>query len=147
MSWTAKDLSDQSGKTFVITGANSGLGLESVRLLAPKGATIVLACRNTAKGQEAVAPIRALAPRATLDVMALDLSSLDSIAAFSRALADKHSRVDVLLNNAGVMAVPFTKTVDGFEMQLGTNHLGHHALTARLLPLLESRCGKQSKGC
>ncbi len=138
MSWSEADIADQAGKVIVITGANSGLGLESARMLAAHGATVVMACRNTDKGEEAAKAIRATAPSARLEVMALDVSSLASVATFAAALAQRHSRVDVLLNNAGVMALPYRKTVDGFELQLGTNHLGQFALTARLLPLLEA---------
>jgi NAD(P)-dependent dehydrogenase (short-subunit alcohol dehydrogenase family) len=138
MPWTLADAFDQTGKVVVITGANSGLGLESSRLLASKGAMVVMACRDTKKGEEAAVSVRAKVPSASLEVMALDLSSLASIAAFARALAQKHHRVDVLINNAGVMALPYRKTADGFEMQFGTNHLGHFALTAQVLPLLEA---------
>lgn len=138
MPWTIADAPDLTGKRFVITGANSGLGLEATRHLVSKNASIVMACRNTQKGEEAAAGVRAKVPTASIDVMALDLSSLASIAAFAKALAAKYSVVDVLMNNAGVMALPFSKTADGFEMQIGTNHLGHFALTAQVLPLLEA---------
>lgn len=138
MPWTLEDAPDQSGRTVVITGANSGLGLESTRMLAAKGATVVMACRNVDKGAQAAAWVRERVPNAQLDVLALDLGSLSSIEAFAAALATKHPRVDVLMNNAGVMVPPYTKTADGFELQLGTNHLGHYALTGRVLPLLEA---------
>lgn len=138
MPWTLADALDQTGKVIVITGANSGLGLESTRLLASKGATVVMGCRTPQKGDEAAALVRAKLPKASLEVMELDLSSLASITAFAQALAQKHPRVDVLMNNAGVMALPYRKTADGFELQLGTNHLGHFALTAQVLPLLEA---------
>ncbi len=138
MPWTIADALDQTGKVIVITGANSGLGLESTRLLASKGATVVMGCRNTQKGGEAAASVRAKLPKASLEVMAIDLSSLESIAAFSQALAQRYPRVDVLMNNAGVMALPYLKTAERFEMQFGTNHLGHYALTAQVLPLLEA---------
>lgn len=138
MPWTSEDAPDQAGKLVVITGANSGLGLESTRMLAAKGATVVMACRNVEKGAQAAASVRARVPTAQLEVMALDLGSLENIEAFATALAAKHPRVDVLMNNAGVMVPPYTKTADGFELQLGTNHLGHFALTARVLPLLEA---------
>lgn len=141
MPWTAADVPDLSGKTIVITGANSGLGLESARILAGKGARVVMACRNTQKGEEAAAPLRAGLKGGALEVMALDLSSLASVAAFAKELAGRCPRVDVLMNNAGVMAIPFRKTADGFEMQFGTNHLGHFALTAQVLPLLEAGPG------
>ncbi|MBL8933662.1 MAG: SDR family oxidoreductase [Archangium sp.] len=138
MPWTIADAPDLTGKRIVITGANSGLGLEATRHLVSKNASIVMACRNTQKGEEAAAGVRAQVPTASIDVMALDLSSLASIAAFSKALAAKYPVIDVLMNNAGVMALPFSKTADGFEMQIGTNHLGHFALTAQVLPLLEA---------
>ena len=138
MPWTIADAPDLTGKRIVITGANSGLGLEATRHLVSKNAAVVMACRNTQKGEEAAAGVRAKVPTASIDVMALDLSSLASIAAFSKALAAKYPVIDVLMNNAGVMALPFSKTADGFEMQIGTNHLGHFALTAQVLPLLEA---------
>lgn len=138
MPWTSASVPEQSGKIVVITGANSGLGLESTRLLAAAGATVVMACRNAKKAEDAVALVKQSAPNARLEVMALDLSSLASIETFAKQLAEKHPAIDVLINNAGVMALPYTKTADGFEMQFGTNHLGHFALTGRVLPLLEA---------
>lgn len=138
MPWTAADVADQTNKVFVITGANSGLGLEATKVLAQKGATVVMACRTVEKAEAVAAPIREGARQARLEVMALDLSSLDSVGRFADALASRFPRVDVLMNNAGVMALPYRKTADGFEMQFGTNHLGHYALTARVLPLLEA---------
>ncbi|MDX2011166.1 MAG: oxidoreductase [Myxococcaceae bacterium] len=138
MPWTSADVADQTNKVFVITGANSGLGLEATKVLAQKGATVVMACRSVEKAEVVAAPIREGAKQARLEVMALDLSSLDSVARFADALASRFPRVDVLMNNAGVMALPYRKTADGFEMQFGTNHLGHYALTARVLPLLEA---------
>jgi NAD(P)-dependent dehydrogenase (short-subunit alcohol dehydrogenase family) len=138
MPWNVTDIADQTGRVFVITGANSGLGLEATKVLAQRGATVVMACRTVEKAEAVAAPIRAAAPKATLEVMALDLSSLDSVGRFAEALAAKCPRVDVLMNNAGVMALPYRKTADGFEMQFGTNHLGHYALTAKVLPLLEA---------
>ncbi len=138
MPWTPADVPDQAGRRFVITGANSGLGLEATRMLAARGAEVVMACRTVKKAEEAAASIKAKTPNAVLEVMELDLSSLASIAAFASALAQRHSRIDVLMNNAGVMALPFAKTKDGFELQFGTNHLGHFALTAKLLALLEA---------
>lgn len=133
MPWTTADIADQKGRTVVITGANSGLGLEAARALAEKGAHVVMACRNTEKGKAAAAGIKG-----SVETMALDLSSLKSISAFAKALGERHPRVDVLMNNAGVMAIPRAVTADGFEMQFGTNHLGHFALTAQVLPLLEA---------
>ena len=128
--WTAGDIPDQSGRTFVVTGANSGLGAATARALAAHGATVVLACRNVAKGQAA-----AEAMPGEVRVEPLDLASLASI----RAFADRVTELDVLINNAGVMAVPYGRTADGFEMQIGTNFLGHFALTGLLLDAISSR--------
>jgi len=136
MSWTVREMPELSGKTIVVTGANSGLGLEAARGFASKGAVVILACRSTAKGDAARERILADHPAARVDVMALDLASLASIRAFAESLRSRHDRLDVLCNNAGVMALPLRKTADGFEMQLGTNHLGHFALTGLLLPAL-----------
>ena len=136
MSWTENDVPDQTGRTFIVTGANSGLGLENSRALAAKGALVVMAARNSEKAAAAAEMIRANQPEAHLEVRRLDLASLDSIAEFASAVSRDHDRIDVLINNAGIMAVPEGETADGFEMQFGTNHLGHYALTAQLLPLL-----------
>jgi NAD(P)-dependent dehydrogenase (short-subunit alcohol dehydrogenase family) len=132
--FTMIDIADQSGRTAVITGANSGIGLEAARELARAGAHVVLACRDTSKGDAAAATIRAEISGAQLDVEALDLASLDSVRAFAERYP--HEQLDLLINNAGVMAPPYTTTADGFELQLGTNHLGHFALTGRLLDRL-----------
>jgi NAD(P)-dependent dehydrogenase (short-subunit alcohol dehydrogenase family) len=128
--WTAADIPDQSGRTVVVTGANSGLGEVTAAALAEHGATVVLACRNTDKGEAAAA-------RMTGDVAvrALDLSDLASVRSFAEATGD----IDVLINNAGVMAIPKKRTADGFEMQIGTNFLGHYALTGLLLPKIGDR--------
>jgi NAD(P)-dependent dehydrogenase (short-subunit alcohol dehydrogenase family) len=141
--WTSADMPNLDGKTFVVTGANSGIGLAAVRELAQKGATVVLACRSVEKGAAAADEIRPSAPRATLDVMSLDLADLSSVRAFAEAFTRAHRRLDVLVNNAGVMALPRSTTVDGFEMQLGTNHLGHFALTGLLLDSLKRRPGSR----
>jgi NAD(P)-dependent dehydrogenase (short-subunit alcohol dehydrogenase family) len=125
------EIPDQQGRIAVVTGANSGIGLEAARELARAGGRLVLACRSTAKGVAAAESIRATVPGAELDVEALDLTSLDSVRAFAGRYA--HERLDLLINNAGVMASPYSKTADGFELQLGTNHLGHFALTGLLL--------------
>jgi NAD(P)-dependent dehydrogenase (short-subunit alcohol dehydrogenase family) len=137
--WTAKDIPDQVGRTAVITGANSGLGLAAARALAGAGADVVLACRNTEKGEAALAAIRADVPAASLALEALDLSSLDSVRAFAERFAAGYESLDLLINNAGVMAPPRRETVDGFELQLGTNHLGHFALTGLLLGGMQGR--------
>jgi NAD(P)-dependent dehydrogenase (short-subunit alcohol dehydrogenase family) len=136
MAWTAADIPDQSGRVAVVTGANGGLGLEVARELARRGAHVVMAARDQAKAEAAKAAILGEIPDASLELQPLDLASLASVhAAADRILAD-HSRVDLLVNNAGVMAVPERRTEDGFELQLGVNHLGHFALTAQLLPAL-----------
>src|ERR1700733_13188329 len=122
---------DQQGRIAIITGANSGIGLEAARELARAGARVVLACRDTGKGDEAAQSILSDVPAAQLDVEALDLASLDSVRAFAELYP--HDRLDLLINNAGVMASPQRQTADGFELQLGTNPLGHFALTGRLL--------------
>jgi hypothetical protein len=134
--WTAADVPDQSGRIAIVTGANSGLGSETALALAAKGAHVVLACRDVTKAQSALETIRAASPGASVEVMALDLASLASIRAFAEAASTRHARLDLLCNNAGVMAIPRRRTADGFEMQLGTNHLGHFALTGLLLPRL-----------
>ena len=136
MAWTAADLPDLSGRVAVVTGANSGLGLEVTRELARHGATVVMAVRDTAKAERAAAEIRDDVPDAALEVRALDLASLDSVRTAAEAVLADHDRLHILVNTAGVMAVPARRTADGFEMQLGTNHLGHFALTALLAPAL-----------
>jgi NAD(P)-dependent dehydrogenase (short-subunit alcohol dehydrogenase family) len=134
--WIERNIPDQTGREAIITGANSGLGFEAARILAKTGARVVLAVRDTAKGSQAAAEIRVSVPRADLTVMALDLASLTSIRSFTSAFLAEHDRLDLLINNAGVMAIPRRETADGFEMQFGTNHLGHFALTGLLLPLI-----------
>ena len=134
--WTQQDIPDMTGKVVIITGANSGLGLESTKALAAKGATVVMACRNVRKAEEAKAEVLAANPAARLDVMALDNASLASVRAFADAFKSKYDRLDLLLNNAGVMAIPRALTEDGFEMQLGVNHLAHFALTGLLLDVI-----------
>jgi NAD(P)-dependent dehydrogenase (short-subunit alcohol dehydrogenase family) len=134
--WTAADIPDQTGRTILITGANSGLGLRSAEALAAKGARVLMACRNATKAAEAATSVAALATGPDPEVVPLDLSSLASVAACAEQVADELDHLDVLMNNAGIMAVPKGLTVDGFESQIGTNHLGHFALTGRLLPVL-----------
>jgi hypothetical protein len=134
--WTADDVPDLSGKTIVVTGGNSGIGYEAALVLAAKGARVVLACRDLAKARSAVDAITAAHPAASVEVMRLDLASLQSVREFAKELKAAHERLHVLCNNAGVMALPHRKTADGFEMQLGTNHLGHFALTGLLLDRL-----------
>jgi NAD(P)-dependent dehydrogenase (short-subunit alcohol dehydrogenase family) len=137
--WSTAQIPDQSGRTAVVTGANSGLGLVSARELARHGASVVLACRNTAKGDQALRAIQAVAPDAQLELAQLDLGDLESVAAFAESFRASHDGLDLLINNAGVMAPPRRETKDGFELQLGTNLLGHFALTGRLIGALEGR--------
>ena len=136
MSWTAADIPDQSGRTAVVTGANGGLGLETARALAAAGAHVVMAARNQQKAADALAEIRRTAPEASLELVELDLGSLASVREAAGQIAGTHRQLDILVNNAGVMAVPEGTTADGFEIQFGTNHLGHYALTAQLMPSL-----------
>lgn len=137
MKWTTSDIPDQTGKIIVITGANSGIGYEAARALAAKGAHVVVAGRNPQKCEEAAMNIRTASPDCDLEVILIDLANLDSIHAFAAAFKARHQRLDVLINNAGVMALPKRiETADGFEMQFGTNHLGHFALTGLLLDRL-----------
>lgn len=124
------------GQIFVVTGGNSGIGFEAARVLAQKGGHVVLACRDAGKMKAAADVIRGETQGAKVDEVVLDLASLASIEVASQQLAAKYTHIDVLLNNAGVMALPERKTADGFEMQFGTNHLGHFALTGRVLPLV-----------
>src|SRR5580704_10619175 len=134
--WTADEIPDLSGKTIVVTGANSGIGLEAAREFARKHADVILACRDLGKARTAAADITASAPGAKVDVMELDLSNLASVRGFSDAFHLQRQTLHVLCNNAGVMAIPYRQTADGFEMQFGTNHLGHFALTGLLLDRL-----------
>jgi NAD(P)-dependent dehydrogenase (short-subunit alcohol dehydrogenase family) len=139
--WSIDDIPDLAGRTAVVTGANSGLGFESALALARSGAEVVLACRDQAKGAAALELIRQSVPDARAGVAPLDLADLASVAAFAEGYAGAHEGLDILLNNAGVMAIPRRETADGFEMQFGTNHLGHFALTAHLLDHLLARPG------
>lgn len=136
MSWTARDIPDQTGRVAVVTGANGGLGLETARALARAGAHVVMAARDQSKAAAAREDLAGTVPDASLEVVELDLGSLASVRACADAVVAAHSTVDLLVNNAGVMAIPQRRTEDGFEMQFGVNHLGHWALTAHLLPVL-----------
>ena len=136
MGWKASDIPHLAGKVAVVTGGNGGLGLETSRQLAAHGALVVIGARNLQKAEDARRDIEASVPGARLEIRQLDLGSLDSIARFAAAVAAAHPRLDLLFNNAGLMAVPEGTTADGFETQFGTNHLGHFALTLRLLPAL-----------
>jgi NAD(P)-dependent dehydrogenase (short-subunit alcohol dehydrogenase family) len=136
MGWNAADIPDQHGRIAVVTGANGGLGLETARQLAAKGAHVVMAVRNQEKAAAAVEEIRTTAPDAALELVALDLASQASVRAAAGQIMAAHPSIDLLVNNAGVMATAEAKTVDGFELQLGVDHLGHWSLTALLLPAL-----------
>ena len=131
--WTAEDIPNQSGKVTIVTGGNSGIGYEAAKALASKGAQVILAVRSATKGKEAVDSIRREHPKASVETMALDLSDLDSIRRFADAFLKRYTSLPLLINNAGVMALPLRQTANGFEMQFGTNHLGHFALTGLLL--------------
>ncbi|SDN18970.1 NAD(P)-dependent dehydrogenase, short-chain alcohol dehydrogenase family [Halogranum gelatinilyticum] len=134
--WTVERMPDCSEKTVVVTGANSGLGFEVTRAFAKKGATVVLACRSTERGEDAAQRVRDEVPDADLDVRHLDLANLDSVRSFAEGFLADYDNLDILCNNAGVMATPYRTTEDGFELQFGVNHLGHFALTGHLLPQL-----------
>ncbi|HEY4914625.1 MAG TPA: oxidoreductase [Candidatus Dormibacteraeota bacterium] len=137
--WTADDIPDQHGRTAIVTGANSGLGRIVARELARHGAKVIVASRDSAKGAEAAKAIKAAFPSATVEAAQLDLADLASVRGFADRIRTGNRHIDLLINNAGVMAAPYRRTADGFELQLGTNHLGHFALTGLLLPLLHGR--------
>ncbi|MGA2512422.1 MAG: oxidoreductase [Candidatus Limnocylindrales bacterium] len=136
MGWKASDIPDLTGKVAVVTGGNGGLGLETARQLAAHGALVVIGARNLDKAEAAREQIAAMVPAASLEIRKLDLGSLASIAEFAGSVKETHPKVDLLFNNAAVMAVREGTTADGFETQFGTNHLGHFALTMHLLPAL-----------
>ena len=153
VSWTSDQMPDCTDKTVLITGANSGLGFEATKAFADKGATIIMACRSIDRGQQAATDINTTLGETggTLNVRQCDLASLDSVATFTEGVTDDYDKLDILCNNAGVMAIPRQETEDGFEKQLGVNHLGHFALTGHLLDLLldskgESRIVTHSSG-
>ncbi|MFO0660969.1 MAG: oxidoreductase [Polyangiaceae bacterium] len=135
--WNESSIPDQTGKVVIVTGGNSGIGWQAARALADHGATVVLACRSAARGAEAADKLKAFVPDAKVDVQPLDLASLASVRAFAESFLRSYERLDVLCNNAGVMAIPRQTTAEGFEMQLGTNHLGHFALTGLLFESLK----------
>lgn len=143
MAWTPSDIPDLTDRRAVVTGANAGLGLEITTALAARGAQLVLACRNTAKADAAADEVRRRCPAARLEVRGVDLADLDSVAAFANGLLAAHDRLDILVNNAGLMAIDEARTAQGVEMQFGVNHLGHFALTTRLLPLLLATPGSR----
>lgn len=143
MGWNEASVPDQSGRVAIVTGANTGIGWETARVLAERGAEVILACRNPSKAADAVARIRAAAPSSKVRAEALDLSDLESVKAFAARFTEQHQRLDLLIDNAGVMVPPESKTKQGFELQFGTNHLGHFALTGLLLPLLDATEGSR----
>lgn len=141
--WTSDEIKNQSGRTAIVTGANSGLGLETAQALAARGAHVVLAVRDVDKGKQAAASIVRASPDAALSVQELDLGSLQSIRSAANAILSERPRIDLLINNAGVMYPPKQETSDGFELQFGTNHLGHFALTGLLLDRLSVTPGSR----
>ncbi|HET7310914.1 MAG TPA: oxidoreductase [Mycobacteriales bacterium] len=141
--WSTQDIPSQSGRVAIVTGTNSGLGFVTARELARAGATVVMTSRDAERGEAAKVRLLAAVPSADVRLEALDLASLDSIRAFAARITSEYDGVDLLVNNAGVMAIPRATTADGFEMQLGTNHLGHFALTGLLLPSLLARTGSR----
>ena len=134
--WTVSDIPDQTGRTVLVTGANSGLGFHTSVALARNGARVLLACRDTQRGEDALQRLHRAAPKAAAELVPLDLASLESVRKAAADVATRTDRLDGLVCNAGVMALPRSTTADGFEMQIGTNHLGHFALTGLVLPLL-----------
>ena len=141
--WSETDIPDQTGRVALVTGASSGIGYEAARALAQHGAKVLLGCRNPSKAAAALDRIRSAAPGADVEILELDLADLSSIRAAGATITDAGQRLDLLINNAGVMAIPLQHTVDGFEMQFGTNHLGHFALTGLLLGTLNAQPGSR----
>ncbi len=139
--WTTADMPDLTGKVAIVTGANSGIGWDTAVSLAEKRATVLMACRNLAKSQAALDAIKARVPNADVELMQLDLASQASVRQFAEAFKAKYDRLDLLINNAGIMMVPYARTVDDFESQFGTNHLGHFALTGLLLDRILATSG------
>jgi NAD(P)-dependent dehydrogenase (short-subunit alcohol dehydrogenase family) len=141
--WTFDDIPDQTGRTAIVTGANSGIGYETALALARKGAHVVLACRSRERGEEALGQIEAARPAGSAELMELDLASLDSVRAFATAFSAAHDRLDLLINNAGLMVPPEGTTAEGFELQFGVNVVGHFALTGLLLDRLTATTGSR----
>jgi len=141
MPWTLNDAADQSGRLAIVTGANVGLGYYTALGLAQKGADVILACRNEEKAKAAQSKIQAECPSANISTMTLDVSKQASVKQFAQTFAATHKKLDLLINNAGIMIPPFSETEDGFESQLATNYLGHFSLTGHLLPLLNATPG------
>ena len=141
--WDEARIPSQAGKIAIITGASGGLGLETAQALTRKGATVIIAVRSAEKGNKAKAAIRSSQPDADVHVMPLDLADLDSVRAFTESFASSYTSLDLLINNAGVMIPPYSQTKQGFELQMGTNHFGHYALTARLFTHLKGTPGSR----
>ena len=141
--WDANSVSDQTGRIAVVTGSSSGIGFETARVLAEKHATVILAVRNQKKANAAIEKIKTSYPEADVSMMMLDLASLKSVKEFSEAFKEKYKKLDLLINNAGVMMPPYSKTEDGFELQMGTNHFGHFALTGLLINLMKNNPGSR----
>lgn len=139
--WTTNDIPDLTGKVVIVTGGNSGLGYESVKAMADKGADVILASRSIENGEEAKSKIGPV--KGTIEVMPLDLQDFDSISEFSETFLKNHDRLDILLNNAGIMTTPYFKTKEGLEGQIGTNHFGHFLLTSQLFGLLKNTDGSR----
>ena len=139
--WDINNIADQNGRIAVVTGSSSGIGLETARVLAHKHATVIIAVRSQTKGQAAAEKIISECPYADVAVMELDLADLASVRRFAAQFMEAYSRLDLLINNAGVMVPPYAKTVDGFELQMGTNHFGHFALTGLLIDLIRQTPG------
>ncbi len=139
--WTPDRLPDLTGKTYLITGGNSGIGFDAAQMLGKAGGDIVIACRNPSKAEAAVAELKKTA-KASVETVALDLSDLSSVRAASDEIHGRYEKLDALINNAGIMQTPETRTVDGFELQLGTNHLGHFLLAGLLFDLVEKAAGR-----
>jgi len=141
--WTTDNIPDQTGMLVIVTGSNSGIGFEAAKVLAKKNAHVILAVRNIEKGEAAKTNIIKEFSAAKVDIAQLDLASLKSVQTFTEAFTKNHEKLDLLINNAGIMIPPYSKTEDGFESQMGTNHLGHFALTAQLFPLLKTTKGSR----
>lgn len=136
--WDESNIGDQSGRVAIVTGSSSGIGFETARVLAEKNADVIIAVRNAEKGEKALERIQKIKPDAKVRVMILDLADLDSVKNFADEFRSNYGRLDLLINNAGVMMPPYSKTKDGFELQFGTNHLGHYALSGQLLDILKN---------
>ena len=143
MTWNINDAPVQNGRIAIVTGANSGLGFDTALALAGKGCSVVLACRNLDKAKAAQEKILARHPKARIECLALDLGSLKSVRAFAASFSKSHKKLDLLINNAGIMMPPYSLSEDGFESQMAANYLGHFALTGLLLPLLSKTPGSR----